>query len=239
MVTFGGNRTVRDDYECRPFGILMSSDLRTSTSIVLFGPSGAGKGTQAGNISSVTGKPQVSTGDMLRAAVKQGTQLGVEAKGYMDAGLLVPDSIIIGLISERMSQNDASSGVLFDGFPRTIAQAEELSKIADVSLVIMIEVPDEDIVERIVGRRMDPKTGEIYHVKFKPAPSDVSSRLIQRKDDTEDTVRSRLDAYHMQTKPLSEWYINASKETELRVISVDGRGSIEQVSELIEKELGR
>ena len=176
---------------------------------------------------------------MLRAAVKEGTQLGIEAKGYMDAGLLVPDSIIIGLISERMSQNDASSGVLFDGFPRTIAQAEELSKIADVSLVIMIEVPDEDIVERIVGRRMDPQTGEIYHVKFKPAPSDVSSRLIQRKDDTEDIVRSRLDAYHMQTKPLSEWYINASKETELRVISVDGRGSIEQVSKLIEKELGR
>ncbi len=239
MVTFGGNRTVRDDYECRPSGILMSSDLRTSASIVLFGPPGAGKGTQAGNISIVTGKPQVSTGDMLRAAVKEGTQLGIEAKGYMDAGLLVPDSIIIGLISERMSQNDASSGVLFDGFPRTIAQAEELSKIADVSLVIMIEVPDEDIVERIVGRRMDPQTGEIYHVKFKPAPSDVSSRLIQRKDDTEDTVRSRLDAYHMQTKPLSEWYINASKETELRVISVDGRGSIEQVSKLIEKELGR
>ena len=239
MVTFGGNRTVRDDYECRPSGILMSSDLRTSASIVLFGPPGAGKGTQAGNISIVTGKPQVSTGDMLRAAVKEGTQLGIEAKGYMDAGLLVPDSIIIGLISERMSQNDASSGVLFDGFPRTIAQAEELSKIADVSLVIMIEVPDEDIVERIVGRRMDPQTGEIYHVKFKPATSDVSSRLIQRKDDTEDTVRSRLDAYHIQTKPLSEWYINASKETELRVISVDGRGSIEQVSKLIEKELGR
>ena len=239
MVTFGGTRTVRDDYECRPSGILMSSDLRTSTSIVLFGPPGAGKGTQAGNISIVTGKPQVSTGDMLRAAVKEGTQLGIEAKGYMDAGLLVPDSIIIGLISERMSQNDASSGVLFDGFPRTIAQAEELSKIADVSLVIMIEVPDEDIVERIVGRRMDPQTGEIYHIKFKPAPSDVSSRLIQRKDDTEDTVRSRLDAYHMQTKPLSKWYINASKETELRVISVDGRGSIEQVSKLIEKELGR
>ena len=239
MVTYGGNKTVRDRYECRLSGVFMSLDLRTSTSIVLFGPPGAGKGTQAGNISIFTGKPQVSTGDMLRAAVKEGTQLGIEAKGFMDEGLLVPDNIIIGLISERMEQDDASGGLLFDGFPRTIAQAEELSKIANVSLVKMIEVPDDDIVVRIVGRRMDPQTGEIYHVKFKPAPLDVSSRLIQRKDDTEDTVRSRLDAYHMQTKPLSDWYIEASKESHLRVIPIDGRGSIQQVSELIENELRR
>ena len=210
----------------------------STSSIVLFGPPGAGKGTQAGNISRVTGKPQVSTGDMLRAAVKEESQLGIEAKEYMDAGLLVPDKIIIGLISERMAQDDASQGVLFDGFPRTIAQAEELSEITEISMVIMILVPDEEIVERIVGRRMDPETGQIYHVKFNPAPSEIASRLVQRKDDTEDTVRSRLNAYHSQTKPLSNWYKeNETVNSALRVISIDGRGSIEQVSALIEKEL--
>ena len=156
----------------------------------------------------------------------------------MDAGLLVPDKIIIGLISERMAQDDASQGVLFDGFPRTIAQAEELSEITEISMVIMILVPDEEIVERIVGRRMDPETGQIYHVKFNPAPLDIASRLVQRKDDTEDTVRSRLNAYHSQTKPLSNWYKeNETMNSSLRVISIDGRGSIEQVSALIEKEL--
>mgnify|MGYP001334579823 FL=1 len=216
----------------------MSSVSRAPSSIVLFGPPGAGKGTQAGNISRVTGKPQVSTGDMLRAAVKEGSQLGAEAKEYMEAGLLVPDEIIIGLISERMMHDDATEGVLFDGFPRTIAQAEELSKITNVSLVIMIQVPDEDIIDRIVGRRMDPRTGDIYHVKFNPAPSDITPRLVQRKDDTEETVRSRLDAYHDQTKPLSSWYNEVSKESDLRVISVDGRGSIDAVSKLIENEIG-
>ena len=216
----------------------MSSVSRAPSSIVLFGPLGAGKGTQAGNISRVTGKPQVSTGDMLRAAVKEGSQLGAEAKEYMEAGLLVPDEIIIGLISERMMHDDATEGVLFDGFPRTIAQAEELSKITNVSLVIMIQVPDEDIIDRIVGRRMDPRTGDIYHVKFNPAPSDITPRLVQRKDDTEETVRSRLDAYHDQTKPLSSWYNEVSKDSDLRVISVDGRGSIDAVSKLIENEIG-
>ena len=216
----------------------MSSVSRTPSSIVLFGPPGAGKGTQAGNISRVTGKPQVSTGDMLRAAVKEGSQLGAEAKEYMEAGLLVPDEIIIGLISERMMHDDATEGVLFDGFPRTIAQAEELSKITNVSLVIMIRVPDEDIIDRIVGRRMDPRTGDIYHVKFNPAPPDITPRLVQRKDDTEETVRSRLDAYHDQTEPLSSWYSKVSKDSDLRVISIDGRGSIGAVSKLIENELG-
>ena len=216
----------------------MSSVSRAPSSIVLFGPPGAGKGTQAGNISRVTGKPQVSTGDILRAAVKEGSQLGAEAKEYMEAGLLVPDEIIIGLISERMMHDDATEGVLFDGFPRTIAQAEELSKITNVSLVIMIQVPDEDIIDRIVGRRMDPRTGDIYHVKFNPAPSDITPRLVQRKDDTEETVRSRLDAYHDQTKPLSSWYNEVSKESDLRVISDDGRGSIDAVSKLIENEIG-
>ena len=215
----------------------MSAISRQAPSIILFGPPGAGKGTQAVRISQTTGKPQISTGDMLREAVREGTDLGNEAKGYMDRGLLVPDSIIIGLISERLKRSDASEGVLFDGFPRTIAQAEELSNIAEVSMVIMIQVPDENIVERIVGRRMDPVTGDIYHTKFRPAPLEILPRLVQRKDDNEETVRSRLRAYHQQTKPLSEWYHRLSEKTNLRVISVDGRGSIDEVAEIINTEM--
>ena len=148
-------------------------------SIVLFGPPGAGKGTQAEIIVEMTGKPQISTGDMLRSAVSQGTELGLEAREYMEAGKLVPDPVIIGLIEDRLSEPDASNGVLFDGFPRTIPQAEALSEITEVSAVISIEVPDEDIVDRIVGRRMDPETGEIYHVSFKPPPPELSNRLVQ------------------------------------------------------------
>ena len=135
-------------------------------SIVLFGPPGAGKGTQAAIIVDLTGKPQISTGDMLRESLSNGSELGLEAKKYMDSGELVPDEILIGLIEERMKEDDASHGVLFDGFPRTIPQAEALSSIAEVIAVISIEVPDDEIVERIVGRRMDPETGEIFHIKF-------------------------------------------------------------------------
>ena len=195
---------------------------------MLFGPPGAGKGTQAEIIVEMTGKPQISTGDMLRSAVSQGTELGLEAKGYMEAGQLVPDQVIIGLIEDRLTGSDASNGVLFDGFPRTIPQAEALSEITEVSAVISIEVPDEDIVNRIVGRRMDPETGEIYHVSFKPPPPELTSRLVQRKDDNEETVRMRLAAYHEQTKPLGDWY------GEMGVLStVDGTGTIQEVSHSI------
>lgn len=193
-------------------------------SIVLFGPPGAGKGTQASRIVNLTSKPQVSTGDMLREAVSSGSKMGLAAKVFMEAGELVPDDVIIGLINERLSQDDASGGVLFDGYPRTITQAKELAKIAQVSAVISIEVPDDSIVERIVGRRMDPETGAIYHTKFNPAPESISQRLIQRKDDNESTVRTRLSAYHEQTSPLAGWY-----ESQGLLIRINGNQSIEDV----------
>lgn len=196
---------------------------------MLFGPPGAGKGTQASRISSLTGKPQVSTGDMLRAAVASGSELGAEAKGYMEAGLLVPDEVIIGLISERLQEPDAVSGLLLDGYPRTIAQAEALAEVEEVSVVISIEVPDEAIVERIVGRRMDPETGKIYHIRFNPPPAELSERVIQRKDDNEDTVWNRLSAYHEQTAPLADWY-----EQREVLVRIDGNRSIEAVGNAIE-----
>ncbi len=196
---------------------------------MLFGPPGAGKGTQANRISSLTGKPQVSTGDMLRAAVALGSEMGSEAKGYMEAGLLVPDEVIIGLISERLQEPDAVSGLLLDGYPRTIAQAEALAEVEQVSAVISIEVPDEAIVERIVGRRMDPETGRIYHIRFNPPPTELSERVVQRKDDNEDTVRNRLSAYHEQTAPLADWY-----EQKGVLLRIDGNQSIEEVGSAIE-----
>jgi len=203
-------------------------------SIVLFGPPGAGKGTQATRIIESTSKPQVSTGDMLRQSVSLGSELGLAAKVFMEAGELVPDDVIIDLITERLKEKDASDGVLFDGYPRTIAQAEELAKIARVRLVISIEVPDESIVERIVGRRMDPDTGAIYHTKFNPAPKSISKRLIQRKDDNESTIRTRLSAYHEQTSPLAKWY-----ESQRLLIRINGDQSIEDVGDDIAMYLSR
>ena len=182
------------------------------TSIVLFGPPGAGKGTQAARITDSTGLPQVSTGDMLRAAVKNGTETGIAAKQYMDAGKLVPDSIIIDLIKERVLEKDAQNGLMFDGFPRTVPQAEALAEITEVSHVIAIEVPDERIVERICGRYSCASCGAVFHDTFNPTSTEGvcdqcgSTEMKRRADDNESTVLQRLGAYHEQTSPLADWY---------------------------------
>lgn len=182
------------------------------SSIVLFGPPGAGKGTQAARITETTNLPQVSTGDMLRAAVKAGTPTGIEAKKFMDAGELVPDSVIIDLIKDRIQLPDAVNGLMFDGFPRTIPQAEALANITKVTHVIAIDVPDDRIVERICGRFSCADCGNVYHDTFNPTNKPGicdncgSSSMKRRADDNEETVMSRLSAYHNQTSPLADWY---------------------------------
>src|SRR5687767_6817381 len=180
--------------------------------LILLGPPGAGKGTQANFIREKFGIPQISTGDMLRAAVKAATPLGIAAKKVMDTGQLVSDDIILGLVKERLKQPDTARGYLFDGFPRTIPQAEAM-KAADVDLdyVLEIDVPDEEIITRMSGRRVHPASGRSYHVKFNPPRVEgrddpTGEPLVQRDDDREDTVRKRLEVYRAQTRPLIEYY---------------------------------
>ena len=206
--------------------------------LILLGPPGAGKGTQAKYICEKYGIPQISTGDMLRAAIKAGTPLGLEAKKVMDVGGLVSDDIIIGLVKDRLLQDDCRSGYLFDGFPRTIPQAEAM-KTAGVALdfVLEIDVPDSAIVERMSGRRVHVASGRTYHVKFNPpkvaGKDDVTGEdLIQRDDDKEETVKNRLNVYHSQTQPLVDYYKTWSatgdaKAPKYRQIS--GVGSVDQI----------
>jgi len=201
--------------------------------LILLGPPGAGKGTQAATICKHYGIPQISTGDMLRAAVKAGTPLGVAAKKVMDAGNLVSDDIIIGLVKERIAQPDCANGFLFDGFPRTIPQAEALKKESvPVDYVLEIDVPDEEIILRMGGRRVHPASGRSYHVKFNPPKREgrddlTGEPLVQRDDDREDTVRRRLEVYRAQTRPLVDYY---RRELGAKYRRISGRGSVEEVT---------
>jgi adenylate kinase len=193
--------------------------------LIFVGPPGAGKGTQATKLAERFGIAHVSTGDLFRAAVREGTPLGKKADGYMKAGQLVPDDVTIAMLLERIAKPDAArAGFLLDGFPRTIGQAEALDHAlaaagSGIDAVVVLEVPDARIVERIVGRRSDPVTGRIYHLRYDPPPSDVASRVVQRGDDTEEACRTRLAAYHAQTAPLVPYY-----EKQGLVRKVDGVG---------------
>ncbi len=214
--------------------------------IILLGPPGAGKGTQAQFIMEKYGIPQISTGDMLRAAVKAQTKLGVEVKKVMDSGGLVSDDIIIALVKERIQEADCANGFLFDGFPRTIPQADALaSQGVEIDYIVQIAVEDSEIIARMSGRRVHEASGRVYHVKFNPPKEtdkdDVTGEpLIQRKDDAEDTVRSRLDVYHEQTKPLVNFYQELSNKTPdgIKYVCVEGVGSVESIRDNIFANLG-
>jgi len=208
--------------------------------LILLGAPGAGKGTQATFLCQKYGIPQISTGDMLRAAVKAGTPLGLAAKKVMDSGALVSDDIIIGLVRERITQPDCAKGFLFDGFPRTLPQAEALRKAAvKIDCVLEIDVPFQAIVERMSGRRAHPASGRTYHVKFNPPKVDgkddvTGEPLIQRDDDKEDTVLKRLEVYAAQTRPLVDYYAAWSKSDPTnapKVRKIDGMGEVDQITE--------
>ncbi|WP_374318664.1 adenylate kinase [Aquabacterium sp.] len=207
--------------------------------LILLGAPGAGKGTQATFLCQKYGIPQISTGDMLRAAVKAGTELGVAAKKVMDAGGLVSDDIIIGLVKERIAQADCANGFLFDGFPRTIPQADAM-KAAGVNLdyVLEIDVPDSAIIERMSGRRVHVASGRTYHVVFNPPKAegkdDVTGEpLIQRDDDKEETVRKRLEVYHSQTRPLVDYYSKWAETGDAaapKYAKISGVGSVDDIT---------
>jgi adenylate kinase len=210
--------------------------------LILLGAPGAGKGTQAVFLTGKFGIPQVSTGDMLRAAIKDGTRLGLEARKFMDAGALVPDDVIIGLVKERIKQPDAAKGFLFDGFPRTIPQADAM-KSAGVMLdyVVEIDVDDAEIIMRLSGRRVHSASGRTYHLKFNPpkiaGKDDVTGEdLTQRDDDKEATVKKRLEVYHSQTKPLVAYYSNWARSGvpgAPKYVKVAGIGSMESIRDRI------
>jgi len=211
--------------------------------IILLGPPGAGKGTQAKRMIERYGIPQISTGDMLRAALKAGTPLGLEAKKYMDKGALVPDAVVVGLVKERIQEDDCRKGYMLDGFPRNVSQAETMDGMLKelgqkIDHVVCIEVPDQELIQRLTGRRTCRECGAGYHVMFDPPKKDgvcdkCGGQLYQRDDDNEATVTSRLKVYADQTKPLIEYY---EKQGKLR--KVDGMGSIDEIFERIKAVLG-
>jgi adenylate kinase len=212
--------------------------------VILLGGPGAGKGTQANYIKERYQIPQISTGDMLRAHVKAGTELGIAAKKIMDAGGLVSDDIIMGMVKERIAQDDCKNGYLFDGFPRTIPQAEAL-KAAGVTLdaVVEVDVPDEEIIKRMSGRRVHLASGRTYHVVFNPpkvaGKDDLTGEdLIQRDDDKEETVRARLKVYHDQTEPLVAFYQKEAAGGALKYVRINGIGKVDAIRDQIFAALG-
>ena len=215
--------------------------------LILLGAPGAGKGTQANYIKEKYGIPQISTGDMLRAAVKAGTPLGVAAKKIMDAGGLVSDDIIINLVKERIKEADCAKGFLFDGFPRTLPQAEAMKQAGvAIDYVVEVDVPDNEIIKRMSGRRVHTASGRTYHIVFNPpkvaGKDDVTGEdLVQRPDDAEETVKKRLSVYHEQTKPLVAYYTAWSKSGEAKapkVVHIPGVGSVEGIRDQIFRVLG-
>lgn len=197
--------------------------------LIFLGPPGAGKGTQAEAIIKELKIPQISTGDIIRAAIRAGTALGKEFKSYTDAGKLVPDDLVNRMVDERLRQEDCKGGFLLDGFPRTVAQAEALDRMLaamrrKLHHVLLLEVADSVLLERITGRRSDPETGRVYHIKFDPPPPEVAGRLIQRSDDTEEVLTKRLEEYHEKTAPLIPYYEKAKL---LR--RIDGVGSMDDI----------
>jgi adenylate kinase len=216
--------------------------------LILLGGPGAGKGTQANFIKDKYQIPQISTGDMLRAAIKAGTELGKKAKGYMDSGGLVPDEVIIGLVKERIQEADCQKGFLFDGFPRTIPQADAMKEAAvSIDAVVDINVPDAEIIKRMSGRRVHLASGRTYHVAFNPpkeeGKDDVTGEaLIQRDDDQEETVRNRIDVYHAQTEPLIDYYKSWESSGESaapKYIRIEGVGKVEEIRDQIYSALDR
>ena len=211
--------------------------------IVLLGAPGAGKGTQAQFLMAKFGIPQISTGDMLRAAIKAGSELGIKAKAVMDAGQLVSDDLIIGLVKERVAQEDCKAGFLLDGFPRTIPQADAMKESGIVvDHVLEFDVPDEVIVERMAGRRVHSGSGRVYHLVYNPpkveGKDDVNGDdLSIRPDDEEATVRKRLAIYHEQTKPLVDFYQSEAKSGNCSYLTVDGTQAVEKVNELLSTQL--
>ena len=213
--------------------------------IILLGAPGAGKGTQAQFLTETYSIPQISTGDMLRAAVKAGTELGLQVKSVMDSGGLVTDDIIIALVKDRISQDDCKNGFLFDGFPRTIPQAEAMLEAGvQIDHVLEIHVPDEEIVKRLSGRRVHPASGRVYHLDHNPPKSpgvdDVTGEaLIQRDDDKEETVRKRLEVYHQQTWPLVDYYQRLEAQgNNVRFSRINGVGSIADIRQELLSALG-
>ncbi len=208
--------------------------------LILLGAPGAGKGTQGSLLADALGVPKIATGDILREAVRRGTELGAQARRYMDAGELVPDTVILGLVRNALDDPSAANGAILDGFPRNVAQGEALAGILKeqgrkVDAVVALEVPGEAIVERMSGRRTDPVTGEVYHVEHNPPPPEIADRVVQRPDDREETIRHRLDVYEASTRPLVEFYERAR----VPVHRVDGDRPIEAVQRDLQRIVGQ